>query len=58
MVLKLCACSAAEFVVYKLKEMGKISEVDVSMVMEMFKVLDVDHSGTISQADLEASNTI
>ncbi|KAL8461668.1 hypothetical protein ACS0TY_032958 [Phlomoides rotata] len=49
--------SPAEFVVYKLKEMGKISEGDVSMVMEMFKILDVDHSGTISTEDLESSNT-
>lgn len=44
--------SAAEFVVYKLKEMGKISEEDVEMVMEWFKILDVDHSGTLTKADL------
>ncbi|KAG6418963.1 hypothetical protein SASPL_121170 [Salvia splendens] len=36
---------AAEFVVYKLKEMGKIREEDIAMVMEWFKVVDVDHSG-------------
>ncbi|XP_041994254.1 two-pore potassium channel 1-like [Salvia splendens] len=46
------AVSAAEFVVYKLKEMGKIREEDVAMVMEWFKVLDVDHSGSLTQTDL------
>ncbi|CAA0818011.1 Two-pore potassium channel 1 [Striga hermonthica] len=46
------AVSAAEFVVYKLKEMGKISGEDVEMVMEWFKQLDVDHSGTLTKADL------
>lgn len=45
-------CSAAEFVVYKLKEMGKISSEDVEMVMEWFKILDVDHSGTLTKTDL------
>lgn len=45
-------CSAAEFVVYKLKEMGKISEEDVEMVMEWFKILDADHSGTLTKTDL------
>ncbi|THG11363.1 hypothetical protein TEA_018865 [Camellia sinensis var. sinensis] len=44
--------SAAEFIVYKLKEMGKISEEDISVVMEGFKNLDVDQSGTLTAADL------
>ncbi|KAI8008637.1 Transport inhibitor response 1-like protein [Camellia lanceoleosa] len=45
-------CSAAEFIVYKLKEMGTISEEDISVVMEGFKNLDVDQSGTLTAADL------
>ncbi|KAL7088499.1 hypothetical protein ACP275_13G130400 [Erythranthe tilingii] len=44
--------SAAEFIVYKLKEMGKISEEDIAMVMEGFKILDTDQSGTLTKADL------
>ncbi|EPS71648.1 hypothetical protein M569_03107, partial [Genlisea aurea] len=44
--------SASEFVIYKLKEMGKISEEDVEMVMELFRVLDVDQSGTLTKDDL------
>lgn len=44
--------SAAEFVVYKLKEMGKISEEDLKLLMDQFRNLDVDHSGTLTAADL------
>ncbi|CAK9156814.1 unnamed protein product [Ilex paraguariensis] len=44
--------SAAEFIVYKLKEMGKIREDDISVVMEEFRNLDVDQSGTLTAADL------
>uniref|UniRef100_A0A5B7BB45 Putative two-pore potassium channel 1-like isoform X2 n=1 Tax=Davidia involucrata TaxID=16924 RepID=A0A5B7BB45_DAVIN len=47
--------SAAEFIVYKLKEMGKISEEDISVVMEEFKKLDVDQSGTLTKSDLTLS---
>lgn len=32
--------------------MGKISEEDIAQVMEGFKALDVDHSGTLTVADL------
>ncbi|KAL0443047.1 UNVERIFIED_CONTAM: Two-pore potassium channel 1 [Sesamum latifolium] len=49
--------NAAEFVVYKLKEMGKISEEDIRMVMEWFKILDVDQSGTLTKADLVNSGS-
>lgn len=49
--------SAAEFIVYKLKEMGKISNDDITLVMECFKQLDVDHSGTLTEADLLASRS-
>ncbi|GKV19402.1 hypothetical protein SLEP1_g29670 [Rubroshorea leprosula] len=43
---------AAEFIIYKLKEMGKISQEDISLVMEEFEDLDVDQSGTLSASDL------
>ena len=33
---------SAEFIAYKLKEMRKISEEGISVVMEEFKNLDVD----------------
>ncbi|KAG2678237.1 hypothetical protein I3760_12G134200 [Carya illinoinensis] len=43
---------APEFVLYKLKEMGKITEEDISLVMEEFEDLDVDQSGTLSASDI------
>jgi potassium channel subfamily K len=48
---------AAEFVVYKLKEMGKISEEDIALVMKEFEDLDVDQSGTLSVSDIMAQAT-
>lgn len=47
--------SAAEFVIYKLKEMGKIDQEDVSIVMESFKRYDADQSGTLTESDLMKS---
>ncbi|XP_031092832.1 two-pore potassium channel 1-like [Ipomoea triloba] len=47
--------SAAEFIVYKLKEMGKITDEDVMTVMKGFKMLDVDLSGTLAESDLVQS---
>lgn len=44
--------SAAEFVVYALKEMGKISQEDVAVILERFKHLDADQSGTLTASDL------
>lgn len=44
--------SAAEFVLYKLKELGKITQDDISLMMEEFEELDVDQSGTLSVSDL------
>ncbi|KAL3519278.1 hypothetical protein ACH5RR_017427 [Cinchona calisaya] len=52
------AVSASEFVLYKLKEMGKISEDDISLVMQMFKNLDIDQSGTLTKSDLLTSSDI
>ncbi|GAB2284760.1 hypothetical protein Dimus_019214 [Dionaea muscipula] len=43
---------AAEFIIYKLKEMGKITQEDISLVMEEFEELDVDQSGTLSVSDI------
>lgn len=43
---------AAEFVLYKLKEMGKINQGDISIVMREFEDLDVDQSGTLSAYDI------
>ncbi|XP_058748905.1 two-pore potassium channel 1-like [Vicia villosa] len=42
---------AAEFVIYKLKEIGKISQEDVTLVME-FEELDIDQSGTLFVSDI------
>lgn len=47
--------SAAEFVIYKLKEMGKIDQEDVAIVMESFKRYDADQSGTLTESDLNIS---
>ncbi|KAH0469218.1 hypothetical protein IEQ34_002450 [Dendrobium chrysotoxum] len=50
--------SAAEFVIYKLKEMGKINQEDVALVMEEFENLDIDQSGTISNSDLLLAQSV
>ncbi|OVA02177.1 EF-hand domain [Macleaya cordata] len=44
--------SAAEFIIYKLKEMGKINQEDIALVMKEFEDLDVDQSGTLSASDI------
>ncbi|KAJ9689964.1 hypothetical protein PVL29_012567 [Vitis rotundifolia] len=49
------AVSAAEFILYKLKEMGKISQEDILLWMERFKDLDVDGSGSLTRANLMLS---
>ncbi|KAF2288835.1 hypothetical protein GH714_016486 [Hevea brasiliensis] len=49
--------SAAEFIVYSLKEMEKIDEGDISLVMERFKKLDIDHSGTLTESDIVQSHS-
>ncbi|KAI3676528.1 hypothetical protein L1987_86138 [Smallanthus sonchifolius] len=45
--------SAAEYIVYKLREMGKVSNEDIAIVVEGFKNLDVDRSGTLTVNDLK-----
>ncbi|KAL5836468.1 hypothetical protein ACOSQ4_015965 [Xanthoceras sorbifolium] len=49
------AVSAAEFVIYKLKEVGKISKEDISPLMERFQKLDMDHSGALTATDIMLS---
>ncbi|CAH1444297.1 unnamed protein product [Lactuca virosa] len=38
---------AAEFIVFKLKEMGKINEDDITPIMDEFETLDFDKTGTL-----------
>lgn len=44
--------SASEFVLHKLKEMGKISQDDISIILKEFENLDVDKSRNLSSSDL------
>ncbi|XP_076949051.1 two-pore potassium channel 1-like [Bidens hawaiensis] len=48
---------AAEFVVYKLKEMGKISQDDITPIMDEFESLDFDKTGTLSVSDIRLSQS-
>ncbi|KAB1215114.1 Two-pore potassium channel 1 [Morella rubra] len=43
---------ASEFVLHKLKEMGKISQDDISIILKEFENLDVDKSRNLSSSDL------
>ncbi|KAK1583764.1 hypothetical protein Q3G72_026697 [Acer saccharum] len=49
--------NAAEFVLYKLKEMEKINQEDINEVMKEFKELDVDQSGTLSVSDINLAQS-
>ncbi|XP_051136230.1 two-pore potassium channel 3-like isoform X2 [Andrographis paniculata] len=46
----------SEFVVYKLKEMGKISEKDIMQICKQFERLDSGNCGKITLADLMESH--
>ncbi|XVE96660.1 hypothetical protein REPUB_Repub02eG0241800 [Reevesia pubescens] len=48
----------AEFVLFKLKEMGKICQDDIALIMEEFEELDVDQSGTLSQSDIIIAQSV
>ncbi|KAL5700016.1 hypothetical protein ACHQM5_025521 [Ranunculus cassubicifolius] len=48
--------SANEFIIYKLKEMEKISEEDIALLMEEFQHQDVDQSKTLSPSDIKSSD--
>jgi potassium channel subfamily K len=45
-------CSKSEFVIYKLKEMGKIAEKDMLQICNQFDSLDSTSCGKITLADL------
>lgn len=44
--------SKSEFVVYKLKEMGKVTEKDIAPICAQFDKLDSGNSGKITLNDL------
>ncbi|KAK4399316.1 Two-pore potassium channel 3 [Sesamum angolense] len=46
----------SEYVVYKLKEMGKVSEKDILQVCKQFERLDPDNCGKITLADLKENH--
>ncbi|KAI6697167.1 hypothetical protein NL676_017286 [Syzygium grande] len=48
--------SKAEYVVYKLKEMGKIAEKDIVQICNQFDILDNSNCGKITLADLMESD--
>ncbi|XP_071720027.1 two-pore potassium channel 3-like [Rutidosis leptorrhynchoides] len=48
--------SKSEFVIYKLKEMGKISEKDILQICKIFDRLDAGNCGKIMLADLVQSH--
>ncbi|KAE8734312.1 Two-pore potassium channel 5 [Hibiscus syriacus] len=48
--------SKSEFVIYKLKEMGKVSEKDIMQISETFDRLDAGNCGRITLADLMEHN--
>ena len=50
------ACSKSEYVIYKLKEMGKVSEKDIMQISEKFDRLDTGNCGKITLADLMESH--
>lgn len=47
--------SKSEYVIYKLKEMGKVSEKDILQICGTFDRLDTGNCGKISLADLMES---
>jgi potassium channel subfamily K len=52
--LPLTLSSRAEFIIFKLKEMGKIEQKDVNAISEEFDNRDVDGSRTLTLHDLVA----
>lgn len=48
---------ASEFVIYKLKEMGKINQEDIEVIMAEFNKLDVDESGSLSISDISEAQS-
>ncbi|KAE8731612.1 Two pore potassium channel c [Hibiscus syriacus] len=48
--------SKSEYVIYKLKEMGKIGEKDILQICDQFSKLDTNNSGKITLPDLLLEN--
>lgn len=48
----LLLCSKSDFVIYKLKQMGKITEMDIMQISKQFDSLDHGMYGKIALADL------
>ncbi|XP_042413201.1 two pore potassium channel c-like isoform X1 [Zingiber officinale] len=48
--------SKSEYVIYKLKEMGKISETDITLICNQFDKLDAGKFGKITLSDLKRSH--
>lgn len=53
-----CECSKSEYIVFKLKEMGKIDERDILQICNQFSKLDSSNSGKITLRRLLASRSI
>lgn len=51
-----CFCSKAEFILYKLREMGKIEQKDIMQICEQFDILDDTQHGKLTLADLMDSD--
>lgn len=45
-------CSKSDFVIYKLKQMGKITEIDILQISKQFDSLEHGMYGKITLADL------
>lgn len=51
-MLSFDGCSKSEYVIYKLKEMGKIAQKDIMQISNQFDRLDNSNCGKITVADL------
>jgi len=51
-ILSFWVCSKSEYVIYKLKEMGKVTEKDIMQISEKFDRLDTGNCGKITLGDL------
>lgn len=48
----------SEFIIYKLKEMEKITQEDITLVMNEFEELEVDQSGTLPVSDFNTCSIL
>ncbi|XP_071905089.1 two-pore potassium channel 3-like [Coffea arabica] len=49
--------SKSEYVIYKLKEMGKIAEKDIQQICNQFDMLDSNHCGKLTITDIMGSDS-